>query len=195
MSALSAGQGMVPVNHPSGLTRPFRLIDGITAATTQTFRKGTPVLLDTTGVIVPISDVTWDAAADDLYGVFDGVEYTDAEGRRRERNSWTGPITGATDIWAYVWVDPDIVYEVQANGSLAATSVGDQANFAATESGSSITGISNMQISTTLVGAGVQGYVRIIGLSNRPGNAWGDAFTFVNVQIAAHQFVADKVAI
>lgn len=194
MSAVNAPQGMVPIYHPSGLSRPVAIEGAIDATVTQTFKKGTPVALTTAGLIVPISDVAWDAAADDLFGVFNGVEYTDSVGRH-EANQWVGPITGTSNIIAYVWMDPDIIYEVQADGAVAQTAIGDQFNFAAVESGSAITGISNMRVAATPVGAGNQGLVRCLNKSLRPDNDWGDAFTWITVQFAAHQFVANKVAI
>lgn len=198
MTATAAPTGLVPIFHPSGLGRPTMLNDAITAATTQTIYKGTPVLLTTSGLIVPMSDPTWDAAADDIYGVFDGIEYTDSDGRRRVANHWTGPTTvfSPADMWVYVWTDPDIVYEIQADGSVAQTALGDQFNFAASpDSGSSVTGLSTAKLAATPVGAGNQGYVRAVNLGRAVNNAWGDAFTVLQVQIAAHQFVADKVAI
>jgi len=195
MTATSAPFGLEPVFHPSGNLRPIAWKDSIDVSVTQSFFRGTPVQLTTAGLIVPFSDLTWDAAADDLIGIFQGVEYTDSSGQRKLRNNWVGPITGATQIVAYVWSDPATVFRVQANGSLAQTSLGDQAQFAALDTGNTVTGISNVQISTTLVGAGNQGYVRIINIEPQIDNDWGDAFTIVQVQIAAHQFVASKVAI
>jgi hypothetical protein len=50
-------------------------------------------------------------------------------------------------------------------------------------------------ISTSLVGSGNVGDLRIIGLSNGVDNAWGDAFTVVQVQVARSQFVATIHAI
>jgi hypothetical protein len=43
---------------------------------------------------------------------------------------------------AYYYSDPNIVYEIQADGSLAQTSIGDQANFTNTTAGSTTTGLS-----------------------------------------------------
>lgn len=198
MTATSAPQGLVPVFHPSGLTRPRALANAIDPSVTQTIYKGTPVQLTTSGTIVPLGDPTWDAAADDIIGVFDGVEYVDANGQIKEANHWTGPTTifSPTNMTVYVWMDPSIEYEIQADGPVAQTALGDQFNFAAgQDGGNSTTGISSAKLAATPVGAGNQGYVRAVNLSPLVNNAWGDAFTVLRVQIAAHEFIANKVAI
>jgi len=198
MTATAKYAGLVPVFHPSGLGRPQRLKDAIDATSTITIYKGTPVLLTTSGTIVPMTDATWDAAADDIVGVFAGIEYTDSNGQRKEANHWTGPTTvfSPADMDVYVWTDSLIVYEIYADGAVAQTALGDQFNFAASpDSGSSVTGLSTAKLAATPVGAGNQGYVRCVNLCPEVDNAWGDAFTKLQVQIAAHEYVADKVAI
>lgn len=201
MSAILTPQGMVPIFHPSGQTRPVMLNNAIDTAVTQTIYKGTPVQLTTAGLIVPLTDPTWDAAADDIIGVFDGIEYTDTNGQRKVANHWFGPTTlfSPADMLVYVWIDEKIVYEIQANGSVAQTALGDQFNFAtganAPDAGNNTTGLSSAALAATPVGAGVQGYVRCINLGRAVNNAWGDAFTILQVQIAAHEYIADKTAI
>jgi hypothetical protein len=95
----------------------------------------------------------------------------------------------------YYYSDPNIVYDIQANGSLAQTSIGDQANFANITDGSSTTGLSQCMISNSLVGSGNVGDLRIIGLYNGVDNAWGDAYTVVQVQVSRSQYVATINAI
>jgi len=176
----------------------MELDNAIDPSVTQTIYKGTPVQLTSSGTIIPLGDPTWDAAADDIIGVFNGVEYVDSNGQLKEANHWTGPTTIAspTSMKVYVWIDPDIVYEIQADGPVAQTALGDQFNFATgQDGGSSVTGISSAKLAATPVGAGNQGYVRVVNLSPLVNNAWGDAFPVLRVQIAAHEYVADKVAI
>jgi hypothetical protein len=50
-------------------------------------------------------------------------------------------------------------------------------------------------ISTSLAGSGSVGDLRIIGLSNGVDNAWGDAYTVVQVQVSRSQYVATINAI
>lgn len=195
MSSTLAPFGLMPVYHPSGLSRAQGLKVSIDETVTQSFFKYGAVQLGTAGLIVPMADAAWDAAADDLYGVFAGVEYTDSAGQRKVRNSWVGPITGATDVYAWVWTDPLIVYEAQASAAVPKTGLGAQANFTALDTGNTTTGISNLTLDATLVAAASQGHVRIVGVSPRVDNDWNDTYTILHVQIAAHVFVANKVGI
>jgi hypothetical protein len=96
---------------------------------------------------------------------------------------------------AYFYNDPLIVYEVQADGSLAQTAVGDQADLSNTTAGSATTGLSACTLSTTLAGAGASAQMRIVDLAPYPDNAWGDAFTIVRVTINEAQFQASVNAI
>ena len=124
------------------------------------------------------------------------MEWTDTTGRRRVSNYWpasTAYITGS--CVAYYYSDPNIVYDIQADGSLAQTSIGDQANFTNITAGSTTTGLSAATISTTLAGTSAVGDMRIIGLYQGVDNAWGDAYTTVQVQISRSQYVATINAI
>ena len=184
--------GMRPVFHPTGLDRAHRYLNAIPTGYASNIFKYQPVALNSSGQIV----VTALSAADYI-GVFAGVMFIDAFGKPNFVNNWVASTTlGTGDLWAFVWDDPGIVYEVQANGSIAQTAIGDQANFAASMlTGSTLTGLSTGAIDSTLVGAGVQGMVKIVDLQPRPDNTFGDAFTIVQVQIARHQYVSNKVAI
>lgn len=74
-------------------------------------------------------------------GVFLGCTYTDPNlGYRVFRNFWTAS-TSATDNFAYVCDDPDALFQIQADGTLAQTNVGN--NIALVQgSGSTVTGMS-----------------------------------------------------
>jgi hypothetical protein len=179
---------MRPSFHPSGLDRATVLADGIPSGYATNLLKGQPVALNTSGVIIA-------ATAGSAYqGAFAGVEFTDTTGRRRVSNYWPASTTG-TAIVVYYYSDPNIVYDIQADGSLAQTSIGDQANFTNITAGSTTTGLSACTISTTLAGTSAVGDMRIIGLSNGVDNAWGDAYVVVQVQVSRSQFVATINAI
>lgn len=193
MSSTLAPFGLVPRFHPSGLGRATAYPAGISSAFATDLYQGTAVALGTSGVLA-LATLT-----NDFIGSFDGVEYTDANGRRQYAKRWIAS-TVATDIVAYVYDDPQIVYEIQSSGSIAQTAIGDQADFSGTAgyliaSGNNTTQLSTTAISSSLEGAGVQGQLRIIGLAPYADNAWGDTYTIVRVMIAQHQYVANKVAI
>lgn len=194
MSTTLAPYGLRPSYHATGgEIRAQAYPAPFSAAYATDLYQGTPVALDTSGNVV-LATLT-----NDLIGSFDGVEYTDSNGRRQYSKRWIASTT-ATDIIAYVYTDPQIVYEIQATGSLAQTSIGDQADFSGTAgyliaSGNNTTQLSTTGLSSTLEGAGVQGQCRIIGLVPLVDNEWGDTYTQVYVQIAQHQFVANKTGI
>jgi len=183
MSSTNAPFGLRPAFHPSGLDRATALADGITSTFGSNILKGQPVKYVTGGVIQP-------AAADEAFvGAFSGVEFTDTTGRRRVSNYWPASTAYQTgSCIAYFYADPNIVYEIQADGPLAQTSIGDEANLSNTTAGSATTGLSACTLSTTLVGAGNSAQMRIVNLAPYPDNAWGDSFTIVRAVIAEFQF-------
>jgi hypothetical protein len=129
-----------------------------------------------------------DAAAGDRFiGTFQGVEWTDSDGRRRISNKWTA-VTAGTDIVAYATLDPSIVYEIQSNAAMTVADIGAQYDFTAA-SGNATTGISSQMlgVSTVANNAGL----RVIGITPGPNNAWGDTYVVVQVQVSEHQNVAD----
>lgn len=186
MSATLAPFGFRPADHPTGNARakPYTIASAYGTA----IYKYSPVILNTNGTI------TIGTTAADLIGVFAGVEYTDSTGKPTWSNYWPASTT-ATNITAYVWDDPDLIYDVQANGSVAQTAVGDQADVVNPGNGSTSTGLSSAALNSTLAGAGVQAQFRIVGFNRDPNNAIGDTYTVVQVQLARSQFVANKVAI
>jgi hypothetical protein len=177
--------------------RANNYINGLSAAYATALYKGTPVTLNTSGQIV-IGAVS----AADILGSFAGVEYTDPTGRRVVSDYWPAAqaVLANTETWVWVYDDPLIVYTIQADGAVAQAAIGDQANFSATAgylvtSGSTLTGRSSTAINATLAGAAAQGTLRIIGKDLSVDNEWGDAYTKVQVQIARHVYVGNKVAI
>ena len=199
MSATSAPFGLRPAFHPSGLDRAQALANGIQAVSTSgnvsagyatNILKGQPVKMDTGGYIVVA------AAGDAFLGAFAGVEWTDSTGRRRVSNYWPANESFQVgSVVAYFYNDPNIVYEIQTDGTLAQTSIGDEADLSNTTAGSNVTGLSQCTLSTTLAGAGASAQMRIVDLAPYPDNAWGDAYTIVRVTINEAQFQASVNAI
>jgi hypothetical protein len=212
--------GLKPVYHPSGLDRavPFVGTNTFVTGTTftapyslsagQSFFQYQPVSLTASGQLT-IANQT--AASGTVYGVFDGVEYTTAEGRRTVGKSASKvTLDAATQIVFWIFADPALVYEAQVNGSATTAYIGRQYNFDTT-AGSTVTdgytigtggaGFSTTALLATPVATTVQGQVRVVGLGREVAyptgelNAWGDAFTIVQVQIANNTFVAPKVSI
>lgn len=196
MSTTLAGFGLRPKYNETGTVRPRAYYGGIASGYNVALYKYQPVIMNTSGVLIA---ATTNA---DIIGVFAGWEGVDATGRMIVSDQWLAGQTYTADgnMVAYVWDDPTTVYQIQADGSLAQSAIGDQADFTtATIGNGSTVGFSVATMSSTLKGAGVQGQLRVIELAPLPGipggNSWGDAFTIVHVSIARHEYIANKVAI
>lgn len=183
MSATSAPFGLRPAFHPSGLDRAQALAGGIVSGYTSDILKGQAVKYVTGGVIQPVT------STEAFVGAFAGCEWTDTTGRRRISNYWPANTAYQTgSCVAYFYADQNIVYEIQADGSVAQTAIGDEANLSNLAAGSNVTGLSQATLSTTLAGVGNTAQMRIIDLAPYPGNAWGDSYTIVRANISNYQF-------
>jgi hypothetical protein len=192
MSATNAPFGLRPAFHPSGLDRAQALANGIRAVSTSgnvsagyatTILKGQPVKMDTGGYIVVA------AAGDAFLGAFAGVEWTDSTGRRRVSNYWPANESFQVgSVVAYFYSDANIVYEIQADGTLAQTSIGAEADLSNTTAGSTTTGLSAATLSTTVEASPNTAQMRIIDIAPYPDNAWGDTYVIVRATIAEYQF-------
>lgn len=182
MSSVASPFGLKPAFHPSGVIR--QLQSTILSAFPTNIFQFSPVAILADGSLGLV------APGNPVVGSFMGVEWTGTDGRRRVGNRWIANEVG-TDIVAYYTEDPYLIYEMQANGSVALLSVGAQFDFAAL-AGNTTTGLSSTALDTA-GGAGTD--ARIVGLNPAPDNVFGDAFTVVQVQLSDHQYVATRAAI
>lgn len=185
MSSTSQPFGLRPAFSIPGVVRPiaYTIASGYAANILQ----NQPVKIGTNGTIEAA------AIGDRFVGTFQGVEFTDSEGRRRVSNKWTASTAG-TDIIAYVTVDPSIVYEIQSSATIAVSDIGSQADFTTITAGSATTGLSQLMLDAATLTAVGNASLKILNASPAPDNAFGDNFVILQVQIAEHQFVADRVA-
>jgi hypothetical protein len=187
MSATSAPFGLRPAFHPSGLDRAIAFANpfAYTTGYASNIFKGQAVTLDPgTGYIIKT------ASGGPVYGVFDGFEWTDTTGRRRISNFY--PANTAFQqgsAIAYIWTDPQIVYEIQAAGSIPQTAIGQEFDISNNDNGSSTTGLSQCTMSTSAASQYASAQLRVVDLAPYPGNAWGDTYTIVRVQIAESQLL------
>ena len=212
--------GLKPAYHPSGLDRATQFVgtNSFQAATDntytapyglttgQSFYQYQPVAINTAGALIPAPTL---AATGRMFGVFDGVEFTDSQGRRSVAK-WASKTTldASTQIIFWIFSDPQLVYEAQVNGSVATTAIGKEYDFDATNpatSGTSIgnggAGFSTTALASAPVATGAQGQVKVVGLGREVAfpsgntNAWADAYTIVQVQIADSQLVAPSISV
>jgi hypothetical protein len=212
--------GMKPAYHPSGLDRATQFVgtNSFQAATDntynapygltvgQSFYQYQPVAINSSGQLIPAPTL---AATGRMFGVFDGVEFTDSQGRRSVAK-WASKLTldASTQIIFWVFSDPALVYEAQCNGSVPTTSIGLEYNFDATNTpivgtaiGNGGAGFSTTALAASPVAAGAQGQVKVVGLGREVAfpsgqtNAWADTYTIVQVQIANSQIVAPSISV
>ena len=220
MSTVFQPFGMKPAYHPSGLDRsvPFAgtnsYVTGVSytapysLSSGQSFYQYQPVGITSSGQLTIAATA---AATSPVYGVFDGVEYTTAEGRRTlGKNASKVTLDAATSIVFWIFQDPELVYEIQSAGSVTSAAIGSEYNFSATSGNTTAdgyvigvggAGFSTCAIAASAVASGAQGQVRVVGLGREVAypagntNNWGDTYTIVQVQIANNTFRAPKVSV
>jgi len=192
MSATSAPFGLRPAFHPSGLDRAQALAGGITSGYATQILKGQPVAYSpSAGVIVPVTASSTNAA---WSGAFAGVQWTDTTGRARVSNYWPANTAyTAGTCTAYFYNDQNIVYEIQADGPMAQTTIGNEYLFTNVTNGSSTTGLSQANLGAST--ANSQGQMRVVDLAPYVDNAWGDSYTIVRVVNSNSQFFGAFTAI
>jgi hypothetical protein len=123
-----------------------------------------------------------------VLGVFRGCQFTDSSGDTIFSPYWpNGTVT--SDAVAFVVDDPNALFQVQsaATGSVVQTVVGNNADSAYT-AGSTITGISALEISGTTAATSAQ--LRIVGISTDPENSTlgtGSASANVNMIVKINE--------
>ena len=164
MANSNAPSGLKPVRHLAGgsTARADAFVGGIVSAMAQSIYRGDPVTLLSTGKIQPA------AAGDVIYGVFWGVQYNDSTGKPTWSNYWPASTT-ATKIVAYVYRDPNLVFEVQCNSNFTVAHIGENCDIAYT-SGTGI-GYSRVQAVSSFDSSTRQ--LRVLDLVRRADNVEG----------------------
>ena len=175
MANVDAAFGFVPVRHMSGnvpRANKYTIATGLA----ENIFTGDLCIIISTGYITPHT-----ATEVNNIGVFAGCSYTASDGSYVYSQYWpTG--TSATNIIAYVYDDPYIVYRVQSAGTTAQTNIGNCADVVA-GAGSTTTGQSGFEISGTM--AAGTATCKILGLWESPDNAFG-ANAIMEVLINEH---------
>lgn len=209
--------GLLARWHPSGQARAMDYENVLLSGMTTPLYYGTPVKLAYTtagatnqGVAVAAQQIIVEPVAantDLLIGSFAGCEYTDATGVRKYAKFWAGGTVTypGSQVTAWIWDDPEIVYEIQLDGALPAggttTSVsqfyGRQLNFnssdvsATAPAGNLVPiGQSACRASATVVATGGTGQLTIVssfGLSSSTTQIT-DPFPTQYVKVNKHQF-------
>ncbi len=194
MASTAAPYGLKPVNliggQPyAGSTRQIKIASGYD---TNIF-NGSVVSIVTAGTLEIVTTVGSNSSVfpAGTVGVFVGCSYTDPNSKQKVFAQYFPANTVASDAVGYVVDDPDVVFQVQADASVAQAGLGANAPLAAVQStstGSTVTGNSTSALDAT-VATTTQGF-RIVDFVHSPNSSVGDAFTDVLVKfnIAQHSY-------
>lgn len=197
MSSTSAPFGFRPSFHNSGQIRPKAYV--IASGYAINLFNGDPVKLTTNGVIqLGTSDGTRSGTTDGitLLGVFAGVEYLDANGKPVVSNFWPAS-TSATNVTAWVYDDPETLFDVQLTNPSAGTTVqalvGAGFDFSvASPGGSTATGLSSTALSAEVA---TSGQFQLTRFANNVTDSLTDAYVVATVRINEHAFKYPTAAI
>lgn len=192
MSSTSAPFGFRASFHNSGQMRPKAYVIASTYA--ANIFSGDPVKLTDNGVIqLGTSDGTRTGTTDgiSLLGIFAGVQYLDASGKPTISPFFPTGTTG-TEITAWVYDDPETLFDVQYNnpspGTTIQTAVGEECDWTvASPGGSTQTGLSNTYL--TVIQA-TSGQFQITGMGFEITDSLTDAYVVVTVRINEHHYKA-----
>ncbi len=192
MSSTSAPFGFRASYHPSGQMRPKAYTIASTYA--ANIFMGDPVKLVDAGTIqLATSDGTRTGTVDGIamLGIFAGVEYNDATGKPTVSNFWPTGQT-ATNIVAWVYDDPETLFDVQytnpSPGTTVQTAVGEECDWVPTAPG----GSTSTGISATILTAiqATSGQFQITSFANAITDTLTDTYVVVTVRINEHHYKA-----
>jgi hypothetical protein len=176
MASTATPYGLRPVNLIGG--QPYagstRLVKIANAYGSNIF-YGQPVSINASGVVIAETG-TSNVAATGVVGVFVGCTYTDPNLKYKLFKQYWPTGTVATDAYAYVVDDPDVVMQVQADEAVAQTALG--ANIAlVTAAGDTATGNSTTAADGSSVNTTATLPLRIVGFVEGPDSSVGDSYT------------------
>ena len=142
------------------------------------------------GYIVKFAPATHTAAV----GVFNGCNYTDpTTGKPTWSNYYPGSVNITSGVIAAdVLDDPSQLFLIQADEDVVQADIGKNADIVGT-GGSTVNGISSMELDSSTVANTAALNVKIVGLSASPDNAFGTNAVVV-VKINEHMYGSAGVA-
>lgn len=142
------------------------------------------------GYVVKFAPATHTAAV----GVFNGCNYTDpTTGKPTWKNYYPGSVNITSGVIAAdVLDDPAQLFLVQADEDVVQADIGKNADIVGT-GGSTVNGISSMELDSSTVANTAALNVKIVGLFNSPDNAFGTNAVVV-VKINEHLYGSAGVA-
>lgn len=190
MANRDAPSGLKVLKHLTGGEQNRLSRYHIATALASNIYRGDPVIPVNTSKNINVA-----AAGNRLQGVFDGVMYIDSNGDVQFRPRWATGTTLKTGTVsdAFVYDDPDTIFEIQAAGSIVAADIGTFMDVTMATSGNNATGQSGCEIDQTTIGT-TDGQLKVLDLIERCDNAYG-ANAKVAVLINEHYSRAAVTAI
>ena len=197
MSSVSAPFGFRASYHNSGqiIAKAYTIASGYA----QNVFQGDPVRLIDAGVItLGTNDGTRSGTTDgiSLLGIFAGCQYIDALGVPTVSPYWPSGIA-ATEITAWVYDDPEILFAVQYDnpspntGTTVQTAVGEQCDWTvASPGGSTRTGLSDCKLTVIQPTSGQFQITGFEGTTGGVDSTLTDNFVVATVRINEHQYKA-----
>ena len=162
---------MANVNDPNGFTPAYHISGGTIRPSEFAIQSGATGDIFSGDVVKLASGYVLQGGATDApLGVFYGVQYTATDGTPVWSRKWPSATTtlGSADAKAYVYADPDIVYEAQYTGTPTQADVG-KVHTISTTAGDTNNNRSKEGVTTTTA----SGIAKQVGFVDRPDNSIG----------------------
>ena len=185
MATTAAPYGLKAVNlvggQPyAGSTRQLKIASGYAA----NIYNGSVVSIVAAGTVEIVSEVgsNADAFPAGTVGVFVGCSYTDPGTKQKLFKQYWPAGTVASDAVAYVIDDPDVVFQIQADDTLAQTALGINIPVVNPTAGSTTTGNSTMAADASAIAVTDTLAFKIIDFVDSTTSSVGDTYTDVLVK-------------
>ena len=128
-------------------------------------------------------------------GIFLGVSYTDPNTSQKTFSQMWTASTVASDASAYVMDDPDVLFEMQGDGTGAQTVIGNNVAVVQTAGSTTIRTSKNSIDISTVASTTATLPIRIVDISSKSDNAAGDAYTDLVVKFNAGHIMRNTTGI
>jgi len=185
MATTAAPYGLKAVNlvggQPyAGSTRQIKIASGYAA----NIYNGSVVSVVAAGTVEIVSEVgsNADPFPAGTVGVFVGCSYTDPNTKQKLFKQYWPSGTVASDAVAYVIDDPDVVFQIQADDTLAQTALGINIPVVNPTAGDTVTGNSTMAADASAIAVTNTLAFKIIDFVDSTTSSVGDTYTDVLVK-------------
>ena len=195
MATTAAPYGLKAVNlvggQPyAGSTRQIKIASGYAS----NIYNGSVVSVVAAGTVEIVSEVgsNADAFPAGTVGVFVGCSYTDPNTKQKLFKQYWPSGTVASDAVAYVIDDPDVVFQIQADDTLAQSALGINIPVVNPTAGSTTTGNSTMAADASAIAVGATLAFKIVDFVDSTTSSVGDTYTDILVKFnpTSHAYTA-----